>query len=327
MTGPTLHITNGDAAAAGIRRATGEEVVPWRDVLHDGPVPALDDATLRRVRAEFLGSAGRGEVERIRGELEARDALVAEAARTRRIVLWFEPDLYDQLQLLQVMDLLERAVTNGRYKIDLVEPPTYLGGLTPDELAGLRRTARAVTGAHLEVGRRAWAAFRAPVPDGWEAFAARDDLPFEFLAGAVRRHLEEYPAIRTGLARSESQIMRTAVDGPVSLSSSFRATQAMEEWIYLGDWSFVDIVRELARPPHPLLLLTPVLERALRGNAPLDHAAWDETISLTAEGTAVLAGDIDRVALRGIDRWLGGVHLLDRTPWRWTGERLTTAAA
>jgi hypothetical protein len=35
-----LHVTNGDSAA-GTLRATGvvQRIIPWRDALHDGPVP------------------------------------------------------------------------------------------------------------------------------------------------------------------------------------------------------------------------------------------------------------------------------------------------
>ena len=35
-------------------------------------------------------------------------------------------------------------------------------------------------------------------------------------------------------------------------------------------------------------------------------------------GARVLAGGVDQVALNGIDRWIGGVHLYGRqVPWRW----------
>ncbi|HSJ63116.1 MAG TPA: DUF1835 domain-containing protein [Gemmatimonadaceae bacterium] len=326
MSDPTLHITNGDAAADGIRRATGEEVLAWRDVLHDGPVPAVDDAVLRRARAEFIASRGWGELGAVYRDFETRDATVRAAICSQPIVLWFEPDLYDQLQLLQVLDLLARTAGDCDAELTLVQPPTYLGGLTPDELAGLRRAGTTITEAHLALGRRAWDAFRAPSPERWQGFAAPDDHPLEFLAAAVRRHLEEYPAVASGLARSESQLLRRAAAGPIAMSQAFRDAQHMEEWTYLGDASFVEIVRELARAPHPLLRLTPALEGALH-RLPVDRAAWEEPIAVTAEGSAVLAGDLDRVALCGIDRWLGGVHLLDHAPWRWTGERLTTGAA
>ena len=55
-----LHITNGDIAAQ-LVEATGipGTVLPWRDVLHEGPVPAgLGLQELGEVRAHFLFERG-----------------------------------------------------------------------------------------------------------------------------------------------------------------------------------------------------------------------------------------------------------------------------
>ena len=55
-----LHITNGDSAV-GLMREGGisGDILPWRDVLHDGPVPGgLDLEALSRVRARFLADRG-----------------------------------------------------------------------------------------------------------------------------------------------------------------------------------------------------------------------------------------------------------------------------
>jgi hypothetical protein len=68
-----LHISNGDATdvpGTGLAR----RVVYWRDVLHEGPVPEVAPAELRRIRAGFLG--GYQGVERagvMRGFAEHRD--------------------------------------------------------------------------------------------------------------------------------------------------------------------------------------------------------------------------------------------------------------
>jgi hypothetical protein len=41
-------------------------------------------------------------------------------------------------------------------------------------------------------------------------------------------------------------------------------------------------------------------------------------VHLTGTGARVLAGQADQIALNGIDRWIGGVHLQGRhVPWRW----------
>jgi hypothetical protein len=41
-------------------------------------------------------------------------------------------------------------------------------------------------------------------------------------------------------------------------------------------------------------------------------------VQLTGTGARVLAGQADQIALNGIDRWIGGVHLHGHhVPWRW----------
>ncbi|HET9273639.1 MAG TPA: hypothetical protein VFO09_05170, partial [Methyloceanibacter sp.] len=70
-----LVITNGDAAGELLRRTLqGAEILPWRDVLYEGPVPlteTLEDLTA--IRAEYLAGAGGGDLGAIQFELTARD--------------------------------------------------------------------------------------------------------------------------------------------------------------------------------------------------------------------------------------------------------------
>ena len=60
-----LHVTNGDAAGDGIRQAAlaeqaGDAVLPWRDVLHDGPVP--DGMTVAAAPTGVFSIVGRVQV-------------------------------------------------------------------------------------------------------------------------------------------------------------------------------------------------------------------------------------------------------------------------
>jgi hypothetical protein len=49
---------------------------------------------------------------------------------------------------------------------------------------------------------------------------------------------------------------------------------------------------------------------------------------LTNVGRRVLAGKDDAVALNGIDRWIGGVHLHGKSVrWRWDGKARSVIAA
>ena len=101
-----LHVTNGDLTASLLRR-TGVmgTIIAWRDILHDGPVPprlaleAMSDA-----RARYLASIGAGNLPDLLRDFGARDAALRSA---RQAVLWFEHDLYDQLQLLQLAGITD----------------------------------------------------------------------------------------------------------------------------------------------------------------------------------------------------------------------------
>ena len=58
----TLHVTNGDSVLHTWKKAglLGTHL-PWRDILHEGPVPAnMTLEALSRVRADYLASRGPG---------------------------------------------------------------------------------------------------------------------------------------------------------------------------------------------------------------------------------------------------------------------------
>ena len=106
-----LHVTNGESAGNTLRQtAIGGAVLPWRDALHEGPVPALPRQELLRARACFLAECGWGRQQALLASLERRDQQLLDVLRDDLpVVLWFEHDVYDQLQLLDVLALAHAA--------------------------------------------------------------------------------------------------------------------------------------------------------------------------------------------------------------------------
>ena len=90
-----LNITNGDSAVS-LMRAGGVpgDFLPWRDVLHDGPVPGdLDLERLSALRARFIAERGWGNRRDIDAAFRERDKLLEASIHRERVVLWFEHDL------------------------------------------------------------------------------------------------------------------------------------------------------------------------------------------------------------------------------------------
>lgn len=324
----TVHITNGSSAAGGLRAAElPGEVVTWDDVLHDGPVPAeVSFNQLRAVRARFIADCGWGSFEETLRKFTERDRALDRALDHDEIVLWFEHDLYDQLQLLQLLDWFATCEL-GATKLTLVCGPEYLGNSTPARLRERYPLRSTVTDAQLGLGRSAWAAFRSENPTAIEALLGAPTTALPFLAAALRRHLEQFPSTRNGLSRAEQQALDAIQAGAVKLGDAFVAShQRREDPIYLGDSSFAMYVASLSNAREPLVLTANGGRLGAPGGGP---AFWRSEVALTDAGRAVLAGSADHVRLNGIDRWLGGVQLTgEEAAWRWdSGSRALRAIA
>jgi hypothetical protein len=315
-----LHVSNGDATdvpGTGLAR----RVIYWRDILHEGPVPAVPPDELRRIRAGYLAGhdraghdrAGRAEVMR---QLTERDQ-VLEAGRDGEYVLWFEADLYDQLQITEILARLAGlGVPAGRITLICIgEHPGIarfggLGELTAGQLRELPHTSACarLTPAALELATRAWAAFRAPVPQDLAVIAATRLGELRFLGEAFDRLSREYPATRDGLSLTERRVLAAVADGAPDAGTAFVRAQARETRPYLGDTTCFARMGQMSAGPHPLLRLDPP-------GRPVQRATG---VRLTSTGARVLAGQADQVTLNGIDRWIGGVHLHGHhVPWRW----------
>jgi hypothetical protein len=314
-----LHVTNGDIAAELIRLSgISGEVSVTADVLHEGPAPGgLPPERWRKVRARYLAESGHDDYESALAALTRWDHTLEDYRSYDEVILWFEHDLFDQLLLIRILDgFAERNLGGTELSMICigefpgVVPFHGLGQLTSSQMASLLPRRQRVDESQKLLARDAWRAFCGPDPTGLEAVLQRDTSPLPFLADALRRHLEELPWVSNGLSRSERQILRGLADGASTFEELFRATQRMEERIYMGDASFLQILRDLASPPRPLVRLEPAPNGALRA----------QRVSLTKTGREVLEGKDDWVHIRGIDRWLGGVHLQgSESAWRWDG--------
>jgi hypothetical protein len=312
-----LHVANGSSTTDTIHEAGLPGVTSlWADVLHDGPVPGgLPDAELLPIRAKFLAPAD-VDVADVVADLTRWRATIHDTSSYDELVLWYEHDLFDQLNLIQLLALIGQQPPAGK-RVSLICIGSFpgrdhfkgLGELTPAELAPLIDTRQPVTAAQYALAARAWDAFRSPDPRLLDAMVhdatvrdatAMSALPF--LKAALHRHLEEFPWTTDGLSRTERRVMELAQAEPIAFGDAFPRVHDGETAFYIADSSLQDVIDRLAEASPSLMVSGRML-------------------TLTDTGRAVLAGEIDRVTHCGIDRWLGGVHLEGRCPtWRWNPE-------
>ena len=215
----TLHVTNGDSTAAALRETSlGGDVLPWRDALHEGPLGS------REGRAEFLAVCGLGSYHGLLSDLVARDYALAGALR---VVLWFENDLYDQLQLVEILARRPPAA-------ELIQASVFLGELAPSELESLWPTRARVTAEQLDLAAAVWGELVA----GGTALE-RDLSALPFLEAALRRLAED----RRDPPRSDRQLLEILAEGPRTRCELFQENATREEVVFAGDfwiWRRID---------------------------------------------------------------------------------------
>jgi len=226
------------------------------------------------------------------------------------IVLWFEHDLFDQLLLIRHLDWLSRREL-GRTTLSLIcigefpgfQPFHGLGQLDADQLTSLLGTRERVSSGQFSLGRQAWRAFTAADPMELDAMARSTSTLLPFLPGALRRFLEEYPAVGTGLPRTERQILEVLAEGTRSPGQVFVASQRREERVFMGDTTFWGRMLRLAEGASPLISID--AER-------FDDLTFPRggTVAITGAGRDVLGGNADWIQMNGFERWLGGVQLM-----------------
>jgi hypothetical protein len=318
-----LHVANGSS----VTHTLAEAGVPgllsiWADPLHDGPVPGdLGDDALLEVRARYLGPPlDDPHVDPVQG-LRAWREIIERHDGYDELVLWFEHDLFDQLNLIQILSWIHRRLPSSK-AVSLICIGSYpgrpdfkgLGELTAAELAPLLDARQPVTESQYALAERAWTAFRQSTPQALDEFRRTDTSALPYLEPALVRFLQEYPWTSDGLSRTERQLLRLAEREGITLAKAFPRMHDGESAYYVSDTSLAELAETLSRTSPPLLTQS--------RNAESDE--WFRTtVTITPAGRAVLRGDQDRVSLCGLaDHWLGGVQLgNDATLWRWDDAR------
>jgi hypothetical protein len=321
-----LHITNGQSTIQGLAEgAVPGAFLAWKDPLHDGPVTEMSSLEeLSRVRARALAAFGWGSEAVFHAEFADRDRTLSGFREYDETILWFEHDLYDQLQLIQLLDWFSRQDLDGVH-LSLIQigdyagsmkqaagdagqtmPPFYgLGQLRGVDLAALLPTRSPVTAAQFDAARRAWQAVRSTDPSGLVAIAEGVSREMPFLGPATVRLLEEYPSAANGLSRLEQELLVSGALGARTGHALYRQSQSFESCPW-GDSSVFLRLHGLASAPVPAF-----------------DRLGDDEFRINELGRRLLAGDADWiVSSGGIDRWLGGVHLSGTSVrWRWSGQR------
>lgn len=320
-----LNITSGGSAVGKLREARIQgEIIPWQDVLHEGPVNAsLSLRDLSELRALFISERGWDDFAHVSGDFAQRDLTLSKLDRFDEVVLWFEDDLYDQLQLLQLLSFFSDS-KNRRARLSMIVVDGFLTTLPPGALGELEPKRAPVTDEQLELGKRAWAAFGSTDPTAIARVVEGDTSALRFISSALTRHLEEFPSRANGLSRSEREALTAIEAGHATPVAAFLEVAKHQPSVFLGDMVFYWYLERMSDSDTPLV----TWKDGSRVVAPRGREDSREFVTgelkVTDLGREVLAGKKDWQRINRNSRWLGGVEIRPGPGgWRWDPDART----
>lgn len=266
----TLRITNGDGAADTIQTCGVDgDVLPWRDPMHHGPyLPRLSLQQLSRVRIAYLEGDVKSPHEstsRVGPHgFTKRDSVLESAYKYNEVVLWFEHDLLDQLQILQLLDWFALAAPL-EFKLSLICINQFdritnfrgIGQLTPEQMATLYLKRQPVTSAQLQSAQIYWGAYCATEPKALlqllKVHSTKSESVSPFMAAALMGHCQEFQWTVDGLTRTERQLLKLVANGVTDPHQVFLNNMNFESHLYIGDWRTYSQIAELCESQHPLI--------------------------------------------------------------------------
>lgn len=313
-----LTITNNDASVGRLRVAGVEgELLPWWDVLCMGPLPLTSSLeAFSKARSDYIATQTWAFPRLSAEQFRARDALLSRNRDFDVVLLWFEHDLNDQLQLIQILDWFA-ANPRPPDTLYLMQGTTYLDELDPEEVQELLKAVTPVSDAQLMVAQQAWNAIRQTNPEFWAYLVNMDLGALPYLPAAVLRMLEELPDMTTGLGRTDRQILQILRKRPHEPRQLYKVHWDMEEAGILEDWALYATIDRLAGAVEPLFSG----KSDVPFNPYMGSTNWrryvNKKLELTKYGFMVIEGHEDFTVKNPVDHFWGGTHILNKNLWRW----------
>ncbi|MEG3658850.1 DUF1835 domain-containing protein [Arenibacter palladensis] len=213
-----LHITNGDVLTNKLSTLKLEgDIITWREMLCEGKTETnVGSESFWKTRFEFLNKNYKISKSWFIDKTLKEYRTLCNHKQEDRIVLWFDFDLFDQINMLAVISWLK---THRPYaEISLVSSEgdedsldiLGLGELTDEQLRKLYTNRTLLTQDDIEYADYVWQLYCSDNPIRLENLKDFDSFQFSHLSGAIEAHLMRFPTIRNGLNEVENNILRLA---------------------------------------------------------------------------------------------------------------------
>ncbi len=249
-----LHITNGDSLTNRLESLHLKgDIITWREMLCEGKtLTNVGSESFWKTRFEFLSKNYKVTkswfVEKTLKEYRS----LCNHKQQDQIVLWFEYDLFCQINMLAVISWLK---THRKYAhISLVcsgnkdetDKMYGLGEVNDEQLLELFENRIELSQDDIEYADYVWQLYCSDNPIRLENLTDFRNYQFDYLSDAIKSHLRRFPTIKNGLNHIENHILQLSVDKKPKSKRELVRTVLSNQGLYgFGDTQYERIITSL----------------------------------------------------------------------------------
>ncbi|MFS4491803.1 DUF1835 domain-containing protein [Maribacter sp. 2308TA10-17] len=215
-----LHITNGDSFTQRLDSLKLKgDVITWREMLCEGQtLTNVGSESFWKARFEFLNKNYKVTKSSFIEKTLKEYRSLCNHKQQDQIVLWFEYDLFCQVNMLAVISWLKShrkyaeisLVCSG--KEDDTDNLYALNDLNDEQLLKLYENKVVLSQDDIEYADYVWQLYCSDNPMRLENLTDFKNYKFDYLSDAITAHLQRFPSIKNGLNAMENNILQLSVD-------------------------------------------------------------------------------------------------------------------
>ncbi len=249
-----LHITNGDNFTLKLQELKFKgDIITWREMLCEGKTETnVGSESFWKTRFEYLHKnynvSKSWFIEKTLKEYRS----LCNHKQQDEIVLWFEYDLFCQINMLAVISWLKTHRRHARITLacsgrqEGSDKLLGLSELSEEQLQHLFEDRIELTQDDIEYADYVWQLYCSDNPIRLENLTDFDTYQFDYLEDTLQTHLKRFPTIKNGLNEIENRILQIAAEEKPSTKKAFiKSLLANQGWYGFGDTQYQRILGTL----------------------------------------------------------------------------------
>lgn len=303
----TLHILNGDSTLNEFEKANiPGEVIVWREILSEGPVlPDIDSDEFWNERENFICSEYNDSNERYKKIITDELNKLNDINVYDEIVLWFEHDLFCQINLVFLLNYIHKKEFAGNLSVINIEDffkPGFkgIGELHSENYSIMFEKRISLIIEDIETAVEVWEIYSNENP---VLLNDVKDLNFEnlkYLETALEAHKQRFPFTGNGLNKIQMDILSIAAGSKKTINEVVSAYLASDFIYGIGDLQVIKYMESIS--PEIIYMI-------------------DNFVYLTIEGEKVLKNEVDVFKIKpDLEYYSGGVFISSDNEYRYNPE-------